>query len=164
MGNPIKTDADGRRGDIVYAIPSTSLSLHLTLGLDLPLPIATIRACLTGAMETARSYNPKSLTPSDAPWRYPDSVENTADNAEISSSVISKSGGDVVMGRFGIVGDPVFGTNDLTWGDVKDALRGLESWIEEEGREVEVWFRLVEDEKGGRGEVGSGSLRRRGAE
>jgi hypothetical protein len=54
----------------------------------------------------------------------------------------------------------MLGTIELHWGDVVDVLRGLESWFEEEGREVEVWFRVVEGEEEGRGQVGDGFLRK----
>lgn len=159
MSASVTTDANGKREMTTYAIPSTALRLHLTLGLDLPLPIAVIRACLTGAITAARTHESKSLTPSDAPWKFPENFEIIGDKDK-AEALSTESGDDVVEARFGIVGDPVFGTHDLTWGDVEAVLTGLESWFEEDGREVEVWFRVVEDGEGGRGNVGSGSLRR----
>lgn len=59
----------------------------------------------------------------------------------------------------------MFGTNELSWGDVVEGLRGLEGWVErrEETKEgsVEFWYRIVEEGEEGRGEVGSGYVMRR---
>jgi len=135
--NPIRSKTS-------YSIPSTSLTLELTLGLDLPLPIASIRSCLTGALALARTHSPQALTPATkVSFQQPQS-ENNAD------------------ALFEIVGDPVFGTNELTWGDVVEVLKGLEQWIEEreergEGSSV-FWFRILEEGEVGKGQIGDGYL------
>ena len=142
------------RAKTTYPIPSTDLTLHLTLGLDLPLPIASIRSCLDGAVALARSsHSSRSLLTTATGFRFQQPEREKDKDAQ-----------------FGIVGDPVFETNELSWGDVVGVLRGLAEWIEQrEGRGdwgVELWFRVVEGGEQGRGQVGDGYLtrRRRGVE
>jgi len=101
------------RGKTTYHIPSTDLTLHLTLGLDLPLPLASIHSSLNGALAIASSHSPQSLTP-PAVVRF-QQAEGVRD-------------GDAT---FGIVGEVVFDCNELSWGDVVGPLRGLGSWYDE---------------------------------
>jgi len=63
-----QTTTNSDREQTSYPIPSTALTLHLTLGLNLPLPAAAVRSCLTGATTIARAHDSTSLMPSDAVW------------------------------------------------------------------------------------------------
>ncbi|KAL6718690.1 hypothetical protein ACLMJK_002924 [Lecanora helva] len=130
-----------------YAIPQTSLNLNLVLGLDLPLPFASIHSCLTGAISVASDHNPNSPIPATVlHFQHPRSSSDSG-------------------ASFAIVGDPVFGTDELHWRDVVETLRGLKEWIE--GRQergepcVELWYRVVEGGGEGRGEIGNGFVRKR---
>lgn len=139
------TTSTPTRAKKTYPIPSTNLTLHLTLGLNLPLPTASIRSCLQGAIAVARSHSPQCLTPATV-FRF-QQPEGEKDRDA----------------RFGIVGDAVFGTNELSWGDVVGVLRGLGGRMEGEGGGgVEVWFRVVEGGEEGRGQMGDGYLRKGG--
>lgn len=66
------------------------------------------------------------------------------------------------------MGDAIFDSNELSWGDVVGVLRGLGEWFGERNergeRGIVVWFRAVEEGEGGRGQVGDGHLTRREVE
>ena len=120
-----------------YKINGTSLVLQITLGLDIPVPLASFRSCIAGATKIASSYEPNALTP-DTPFRFQQPGKSTDSDAS-----------------FGIVGNIVFGSNlnELTWGDCLEVLGALCKFSEEREergeKSVALWFR-VEDESGER--------------
>ena len=142
------TSAAVTRSKLTYPIPCSSLTLHLTLGHDLPLPIASIRSCLSGATTIARSNRPDSLTTAEV-LRFQQPGHEEDNDA-----------------TFGVVGDVVFGDSEMNWGDVVEVTRGLATWAEEREEKgeqsVAFWFQIEEED--GRGHLGDGYLVKRDGE
>ena len=121
------------RPQITYKIDGTSLVLEITLGIDLPIPLASLRSCIAGAAAIARSHEPNALTP-DTPFRF----QQPQDSKDSEAS-------------FGIVGNTAvdLSLNESTWGDFLEVLGALWRFIaerEERGEQgVALWFRLEDD-------------------
>lgn len=110
------------RENILYAIPSSTITLDILLNNLKPLSSSSVYDCLSGALDEARKQTQSSLV--EGVFRYYTSPP--------------------VHAEFHIVGG-IF-VNDLTWSDVVTVLQGLQKFYVEKGSYASVLVYL-EDEQ-----------------
>ncbi|KAL9010772.1 MAG: hypothetical protein Q9180_009260 [Flavoplaca navasiana] len=152
--------------EIIYSIPSTNLIITITPYPDRPITLASLRSCLAGVHR--RTYHPRAprtLTPDRCQYYTDDK-----DNSKSSSKSDPKSNDNVSQSalqsnlQFAIVGDLLWGRNQLFWEDVADIAFGLIQWcnmrVERREQGWEFAFTVREgdgDADGGEGREREGS-------
>ncbi|KAL8978722.1 MAG: hypothetical protein Q9205_005763 [Flavoplaca limonia] len=175
--NPSKTTlpkiptATSEPEEIIYSIPSTNLIITITPYPHRPITLASLRSCLAGVhRRTYRPRGPKTLTPDRCQYHIDDK-----DNSKSSSNSDPNSHGNVSQSalpsplQFAIVGDLLWGRNQLYWADVADIVFGLIQWcnmrVERREQGWEFAFTVREGDgdgdADGRGDGNGGEERKR---
>lgn len=121
------------RRNIIYPIPSSTLTLDVILNVSRPLSPASVLTCIAGAVAQAHTHPPSSL------------VEGVCRHCSPETEPVAE---------LGIVGTVI--VNQLTWGDVIVVLRGLEEFLKrgegEEGRWMACLWYLMDKRRGALGD------------
>ena len=116
--------------EIIYSIPSTNLIITITPYPHRPITLASLRSCLAGVhRRTYRPRGPKTLTPDRCQYHIDDkdSSKPTSKSDPNSHGNVSQSALPSSL-QFAIVGDLLWGRNQLYWADVADIAFGLIQW------------------------------------
>ncbi|KAL8783353.1 MAG: hypothetical protein Q9213_004672 [Squamulea squamosa] len=137
--------------EITYPIPFiNNLKITITPNHLHPLTYPELHSCLISALNRAKLWEPKVLTPNR--YRY---------HLDAKTNL-----------QFGIGGDLLWGVNQLYWGDIVEILFGLIQWTfhRERRKEKAVEFSFTVSEEGdvnddsgkkSRGEIATGYLTRK---
>lgn len=156
MSSPSKTvPAVPPRQNILYPIPTSTISLDIILNESKPLVPSAVTATLEGAMAEARKHPRSDLV--EGVFRYPPAAAAALDDTEKGREREGHTGGGEEA-EFGIVGGLY--SQELTWGDAVVVLQGLRRFCEGEqgGCWVAVIFYMQDGE---RGVLGDGFLQPR---
>lgn len=145
MSAPLKmVTAVPSRQNILYPIPTSSISLDIILNESKPLAPAAVTAALEGAMAEARKHPRSDVV--EGVFRYPLPAAAALDGTDKGRERGGQTGGGEEV-ELGITGG-IF-SQDLTWGNVLVVLQGLRRFCEAEqgGCWVAVIFWMQDGER-----------------